>query len=179
MHHFSIYNILDALKSRLDINNLLTVHQTNGQAPEVGFSFNEPVLHDRLTSFMNHYSWKLPSDYKTFLLLHDGASFFSHETGSCLHLHSLDELFPAYSCMIQHFRSEYLQKNCYPIGYFENSGFLLIDHAQWSATGKENILLLGVEAIDFQCDFKTWLDRIIRAEGSMYWKWKTRVVQFE
>jgi hypothetical protein len=121
----------------------------------------------------------LPKSYKEFLLLHNGANFFTYEYGYSFCFYSIEELIQEYNGMLLYNHSSYIKNNCYPIGYVIDIGPILVDHSREKKTGKDNILLYGIETIDFHCDLTTWLERIIKAEGNMYWEWYSKVIKFD
>lgn len=179
MKEFSIVNILETLKTRLDENSLLHVQCRFGIYPKKGFVFNSPILIDKLESLIFAKGLNLPRDYKELLLLHNGAKFFTYEYGHAFCLYSIEEMIDEYNKMLYHNYSTYHKENCYPIGYVTDIGPILMDHSKLKQTDKESMFLIGIETIDFCCDLKTWLERMIIAEGNLYWEWHSKVVENE
>lgn len=178
MKEFSILNVFEALKTRLDENNLLDVHSTSGLYPKVGFNFKKPIASEDLEQVITKSRLVLPPEYKEFLLLHNGAEFFTYEYGYSFCLYSIDEMLDEYNSMRDYCDVEYILKNCYPIGYVIDIGMLLLDFSYFVKTKKVNILLRSIETINFHCDLTTWLERMIIAQGNAYWEWYSNEVQF-
>ncbi|WP_052427615.1 SMI1/KNR4 family protein [Neobacillus niacini] len=176
MINFSISNVLEALKTRLDEDNLLNVHSTSGVYTKVGFNFNKPITHHELEQFIINNDLNLPTEYKEFLLLHNGAEFFTYEYGYSFCLYSIEEMIRTYNSMKDYCDVDYILKYCYPIGYVMDGGTLLLDHSEFKKT---NVLLSGIETKSFYCDLKTWLERMIIAQGNAYWEWFSKVVHFD
>ncbi|MGE6487017.1 SMI1/KNR4 family protein [Paenisporosarcina sp. NPDC076898] len=179
MKEFSITNTLETLKSRLDEDGLLHVQDRFGIYPKKGFVFKNPIKIDELESIIIDNELILPRNHKEFLLLHNGAEFFTYEYGYSFCLYSIEEMIREYNSMLNTNFSTYIKQNCYPIGYVIDIGPILVDHSKVNQTGKENILLEGIETIDFYCDLNTWLDRMISAEGNFYWEWYSKVIEHD
>ncbi|SFA85889.1 MULTISPECIES: SMI1/KNR4 family protein [unclassified Bacillus (in: firmicutes)] len=179
MKEFSIANILETLKTRLDENSLLHVQCRFGIYPKKGFVFKNPIAIEKLENLIMENGLNLPTNYKEFLLLHNGAEFFTYEYGNAFCLYSLEEMIHEYDKMLYYYHSTYYKQNCYPIGYVTDIGPILIDHSKFNHSDKENVLLIGIETIDFSCDLKTWLERMIISEGHLYWEWYSKVVEYE
>lgn len=71
-----------------------------------------------------------------------------------------------------------MRKKCFPIGYFVDTESIWIDERKYSDGGKY-MMLGGIEVIDFQCNFKTWLDRIIRVQEDRYWEWYSKILHLD
>lgn len=161
---YTVKDVLDGLKQRLDENNELVTQSTNGSCYTSQFKFNKATTNESIEKFLTENDWVLPDDYKEFLLLHNGADFFSHEYGEAFYLYSLEEIKDNYI--------KELHTNCYPIGRFTDIGYILIDNERCKEERNDYLLLDGNELLDFQCNFKTWLNRIIICQGASYWEWK-------
>ena len=122
-----------------------------GHLYDMRFKFNAPVDEDVINSYEN-----LPDDYKSFLRLHNGADFFSWEYGTLFSIYSL-----RVAIHIEH------KDDWFPIGYVQDLGGVYID----LSSDKNYLILLGITIYELLCDFPTWLDRMIRVNGEMYWEW--------
>ena len=127
------------------------------------FKFNTPVDEDVINSYEN-----LPDDYKSFLRLHNGADFFSWEYGTLFSIYSLEdsqaileEIKKGFYVPIEH------KDDWFPIGYVQDIGGVYID----LSSDKNYLILMGIPVYELLCDFPTWLDRMIRVNGEMYWEW--------
>lgn len=180
MEEFSISNTLETLKTRLDENSLLHIQDRFGLYPKRGFVFKKPITSEELERVIIDNGLILPKNHKEFLLLHNGTKFFTYEIGYSFYLYSIEELIREYNSMLNNSFSTYFKQNCYPIGWVQDCGLILVDHSKVNQTGKENILLDGVvETIDFYCDLNTWLDRMISAEGNIYWEWYSKIIKID
>lgn len=167
----SFANILDALKSRLNDTNLLTIQSTDGSLFNMSFKFNAPVNEEVINSYGN-----LPEDYKSFLLLHNGAEFFSWEYGTMFYIYSLEE---SLSILERVKSGDFVpmenKDDWYPIGYVQDIGGLYIDFS----SNKNYLILMGIPVYELLCDFPTWLDRMIRVNGERYWEWASKELKKE
>ena len=178
MKESSILNVLEALKTRLDENDQLDVHSTSGDYQKIGFNFNKPITIDKLEQVIAENGLILPNEYRDFLLLHNGAEFFTYEYGYSFCLYSIEEMINEYNSMKNSCDVEYILENCYPIGYVVDRGPLLLDLSNFQKTNKVTILLRSIETINFHCDLTTWLERMIIAQGNAYWEWYSNEVKF-
>lgn len=162
----SIANVLSGLKTRLGDTNLLTIQSSDGHLFDMSFKFNAPVDEDVLNSYKN-----LPEDYKSFLRLHNGAAFFSWDYGTLFSIYSLEE---SLSILERVKSGDYVpmenKDDWFPIGYVQDIGGLYIN----LLSDKNYLILMGIPVYDLLCDFPTWLDRMIRVNGEMYWEWASK-----
>lgn len=165
----SVQKILTGLKNRLDENGKSTVQSFQGYCYEAEFIFNEPTTEEYINKFASETGWVLPADYKAFLLLHNGANFFSYDYGTSFWVYSLEEI-------VNNYDKELHGENCFPIGGCVDRGEILIDHSRLLENRTDYLLLNGIEIIDFQCNFQTWLDRMIVAQGECYWEWYSKIL---
>ncbi|WP_413375631.1 SMI1/KNR4 family protein [Alkalihalobacillus sp. 1P02AB] len=179
MKELRVEDVLKALKLRLDENNLLHVHRTSEVIPKMGFIFNEPITHHELEHLISKYNLTLPQEYRDFLLVHNGAKFFTDEYGDSFSLYSIEEMIHEKHLMEGYCDIHYFLKSCYPIGYMTDFGTLLLDHSKGKQSIKGNMLLHSIETINLNCDLKTWLERMIIAQGVAYWEWYSKVVEFD
>ena len=159
----SFANVLNGLKTRLNDTNLLTIQSSDGHLYNMSFKFNAPVDEDVINSTEN-----LPEDYKNFLRLHNGADFFSWEYGTSFYIYSLEEALSVLEKVKTgiYVPMEY-KDDWFPIGYVQDIGGVYID----LSSDKNYLILMGIPVYELLCDFPTWLDRMIRANGEMYWEW--------
>ncbi|GIN58250.1 SMI1/KNR4 family protein [Lederbergia ruris] len=179
MNDSSIVHVLEALKIRLDEENVLAVHSTSGIYPKMGFVFNEPLTKYELEQLIRKNNLDLPAEYREFLLLHNGAEFFTYEYGYSFCLYSIEDMIKEYHSLEEYCDVDYILNYCYPIGYMVDHGTLLLDLSNFKQTNKGNILLMGVNTINLYCDLPTWLDRMLISQGNAYWEWYSKEVEFE
>ena len=167
MYEYTIKNMLDTLKKRLDGKNTMFIQTLQNYCYTAEFIFNKPATQKDINKFTLKTNWTIPSDYKDFLLLHNGATFFSHEYGDAFYFYSLEE--------IMNFYDKEIHKNCYPIGRYTDTGDIVINNSRCQKNSEKYMMLIGIEVVDFQCNFKTWLDRMIVAQGEKYWEWYSTI----
>lgn len=181
MRDFTIVNILKSLKEQLDNNNLIAVQDYSGIYPKMGFKLNGLVKTNELEELISKTGWVLPSDYIEFLSLHNGGKFFTYEYGSAFELYPIEELTYQYNLLMNSFPhiDTFIKEKWIPIGYVTDIGQIGLDCTHLSSNGRETVLILGIEIINCDCDFKTWLDRMIKVQGNLYWEWGTRVIRLD
>ncbi|MEY9971838.1 hypothetical protein ABH966_002211 [Lysinibacillus sp. RC46] len=162
---------IDALKSRLDSENILVIQREKGYLYNVKFEFNNPASIKDVDRFVEKTGLRLPNDYKEFLLKHNGALLFSDvEYGGGFELLSVEEVHKEYLEYLDHF-----PKNWYPISV-DNGDYIIIDSSQVEK-GQQNYLIRyqGGEPVEYaiklNMNFATWLDRLIVSQGSEFWLW--------
>lgn len=166
-----IYNTLEGLKKRLS-NNRLVVQGDRGFVCEVEFIFNPPATVDEVNAFCRRVGFELPKDYSNFIQMHNGAKLFKPWFGGGVELFSLDEIIEN--------KLDYMPDHWYPIAYFIDGGYLLIDANKCKNGEKDYLIWLDSfileEAENLQINFEIWLDRYVIAQGEKYWTWKRYTV---
>ncbi|PLR94850.1 SMI1/KNR4 family protein [Bacillus sp. T33-2] len=145
MREFCVNSVLDELKSRLDEKHMLRIHGYSSMFENMGFTFNEPTTIEKIEKFMLETNFILPPDYKNFLLMHNGVSFFTYEYGDSFSFYPLEKLIDLHQLIVNAFHSEYIKTHCFPIGYVTDMGPILIDYSKTSDYGRESVLLLGID----------------------------------
>lgn len=171
MEDYTIRNILDSLKNRLDKNSEIGIQATQGYCYTGKCTFNKPATNEEIDKFILDTGWSIPDEYRKFLLIHNGANFFSFEYGGASYLYGIDEIISNASLSIS--------KNLYIIGLHSDLGDIVIDSKRVKEGRKDYMLLSSDEIIDFKCDFKTWLDRMIITYGINYWEWRSKKVPLD
>ncbi|MFD3449687.1 SMI1/KNR4 family protein [Microbacteriaceae bacterium 4G12] len=171
MKEYIVKNTLDTLKSRLNDKGEVTVQNCDGYTYTAEFTFNEPATEEDIHTFIRETGWIVPNDYKEFLLLHNGANFFSYEYGTAFYFYSLKEILECYD--------KELHGDRYPIGRCPDRGDIVVSNARCQQNNEHYLMLSGIELIDFQCDFQTWLDRMIVAQGECYWEWYSKTIDYD
>lgn len=171
MQDYTIKNILDGLKKRLDNNNKTLLQSTNGYCYTGQCTFNEPTTDEAIDKFIAKTGWSIPEEYREFLLIHNGAYFFSYEYGGACGLNSLEQIIFDNVAPIS--------KDFYPIGSYCDLGQIVINSKRVMEGRKDYMFLSSDEIIDFKCDFKTWFDRMIITEGINYWEWRSKTVPLD
>lgn len=100
--------ILSALKERLDQNNVLLIQDVGGSLLETKLIFNPPATEHEINQFFNEININVPNDFKSFLLLHNGARIFTE-----IRLFGLEDIYRLY---IQHDYKSMLPEGWLPIG---------------------------------------------------------------
>jgi SMI1 / KNR4 family (SUKH-1) len=161
--------VLEGLKKRLDNSNRLLVQNRNGKVDTAQFTFNPPANVEEIEEFLRSTHWHLPTDYKNFLLIYNGAWLFeSVRYGGGYELLSLDE--------IKDNHLDYMPVNWYPIS-INNGDYIFIDSNR-VASGQNNYLVCfnhddvsTSEGYYLNMTFETWLERLIIAQGTEFWTW--------
>jgi hypothetical protein len=178
MRGLSIQSMVEDLKSKLTEGSILS-NEVSGKRKCV---FKEPGDAEALDMVIAETGWHIPEDFKHFLLMHNGADFFTNEYGPAFQIFSIEELRFNFELMVLTLThvslsaAEYLRNHCFPIGYLTDVGPIVMDYSKLGNQGSEHILIIGAEIKDLNCDFKTWLDRMIRVQGDMYWEWNAETV---
>lgn len=164
---------LTTLRSRVNKHKLIEIQREEGKLIEVTCSFNPPALKSEIESFFKLNKWQVPSDYFSFLNLHNGAILFTEpKYGGGLELFSLNAIVEC--------RDEYdymLPPTCYPIGMLNNA--ILYINSEKVKSSLEGYLYwqdcIGDHetAIALNINFETFLDLFILAQGSEFWLWPT------
>jgi hypothetical protein len=171
LQDYTIRDILDALKRRLDKNNEIFLQSTKGYCYTGKCTFNEPTTSEAIDKFSTETGWSIPNEYREFLLIHNGANFFSFEYGGACYLNSLEQIMSdSLYC---------ISKDFYSIGSYTDLGQVVINSKRVRDGGSDYMFLASDEIIDFRCDFKRWFDRMIITEGINYWEWKSKTVPLD
>jgi hypothetical protein len=163
-----VASILKALKDRLDENNSMAVQLDKGGVYRAVFTFNPPATEQEVVQFENEMNVRLPADFRSFLLLHNGAQLFQDEkTGGGYKLLSLERIKDRYH------KFKDMPKNLLPVSR-NNGDYFFID-ADRVRRGSRNYLV-RFDHEDDPCDvnlnFETWLDRLIISQGAAFWEWE-------
>lgn len=171
MENYTIKNILDSLKNRLDKNNEIHIQATQGYCYTGKCTFNKPAANEEIDKFIWDTGWSVPDEYREFLLIHNGANFFSFEYGGACYLNSLKQ--------INEDNVAPISKNFYPVGSYTDLGQIVIDSKRVKAGRKDYMFLSSDSIIAFNCDFKTWLDRMIITYGINWWEWSCNEIPLD
>ncbi|MDR0292925.1 MAG: SMI1/KNR4 family protein [Oscillospiraceae bacterium] len=168
---------IKSLRTRLTSHNTLVVQNEGGFVGEMGFEWVEPATNIKIQLFEADNNIALPSTYKDFLKISNGAVLFKdikYGQWGCK-IFGLDELI-------------YTSKQANIWGYALKSEWLVF--AQWlgdcdilvfdlnrSASGEKNYILDGEEGESvnnwqfINGSFEKWIDRLIVSQGAKYWRW--------
>nr|WP_166243387.1 SMI1/KNR4 family protein [Paenibacillus turpanensis] len=157
---------LSSLKERIAPNGELLVQQEQGYCYQAKFIFHEPATESEIDEFISRTGWRLPEDYRLFLLTHNGAKLFKSKYGGGYNLFTLDEII--------RWRNSDAPANWYPIA--SHLGDLLFVDFQ-EKDNSDGYLYWMISSSKFEwadkirLNFETWLDRLIVAQGVKYWEW--------
>ncbi|MBU3230542.1 SMI1/KNR4 family protein [Shouchella clausii] len=162
----TLKEILDSLKEALNeegkIKSLLT-------SQECFCSFNEPVTENHLSQFEKDQGINIPSDFKEFLSLHNGARIygnllFGEPAGGGLRLFNLDQMKEA---------QKYLDTKDIPIAFLLEECHLIINKKKVKKRNPNYLYIL--EDVDeprpLNSSFEMFLERYILSQGSVFWDW--------
>jgi len=167
--------VLDGLKQKISHGSTFIQRKYNeiGQAK---FNLPEPVTAASLAAFEAEFNQKLPSEYQTFLELHDGADLFILDDGLGLVLHSLDRVIEATNEAIEYELIHEDFDHYWVIGEI-NEGYLLINR-EFAKTEDTPYMywvfheLSTEEADPIGQNFGTFLEYSIIAQGDVFWEFK-------
>ncbi|MDR9507684.1 SMI1/KNR4 family protein [Brevibacillus agri] len=169
-----VLNVLNALKKRINEHQTL-IQQTYGEVFNVQFTWNESASIEDVESICRTTGWVIPDDYKSFLLIHNGASLFSSE-GSCFRLHPLSEIKEYFNDY--HHNEDVLYKFAYPpewymIGTYHGFGEYAFIDSDRVTQGRTDYLIFVEEGsiTRTKLNFEEWLDRFIVCQGEHFWNW--------
>jgi hypothetical protein len=171
LEDYTIKNILDGLKQRLNKDNETLIQSTNGYCYTGKCIFNNPSTNEAIDNFVEKTDWSIPEEYREFLLIHNGANFFSFKYGCACYLNRLEQIIPDNIAPIS--------KDFYPIGSYTDLGQVIINSKRVREGRKDYMFLSSNEIIDFKCDFITWFDRMIITQGINYWEWRRKTVPLD
>ncbi|WP_028562817.1 SMI1/KNR4 family protein [Paenibacillus pinihumi] len=166
-----IQNHIHQFKKRLETNNGCTeIIIPGGDSVNVRSHFNPPAAKQDIQRLTNYFSSQFPNDYLQFLECCNGASLFEDlQYGGENILYSVEQVI---------FLNDISrQQNQITVANILDDR-IVIDLNLWRK-GEDHYLLLcesqnPVEISGkFFCDFETWLERFIIAQGNKYWYWKT------
>jgi len=165
--------ILDVLTKK--INHGSTFIQRRYDTGVAQFNLNDPVTEQAIQSFEKQFKLTLPSEYKTFLRLHDGAELFMIQ-GLGIELYPLEKVI---EMTIQAKEYDLIHEDYdhfLMIGEM-NEGYVLI-HTEDAKTDETPYMHwmfheLSTEETDpIGQNFGTFLEYAIIAQGDMFWEFK-------
>ena len=167
--------VLGGLQQKISHGSTFIQRKYNeiGQAK---FNLPAPVTAASLAAFEAEFNQKLPSEYQTFLELHDGADLFILDDGLGLVLHSLEQVIEATQEAIEHDLIHEDFDHYWVIGEL-NEGYLLINR-EFAKTEDTPYMYwvfheLSTEDADpIGQNFGTFLEYSIIAQGDVFWEFK-------
>lgn len=170
-----IVAVLGGLQQKISHGSTFIQRKYNeiGQAK---FNLPEPVTAASIAAFEAEFNQKLPSEYQTFLELHDGADLFILDDGLGLVLHSLERVIEATNEAIEYELIHEDFDHYWVIGEI-NEGYLLINR-EFAKTEDTPYMywvfheLSTEEADPIGQNFGTFLEYSIIAQGHVFWEFK-------
>ena len=155
--------ILDDFKSSLykADDTLYTLKEKEGS---FSFSFPTGVSEKEIIELANNSYIVIPEDYKEFLLMHNGAKLFKEKFGQIVDLYSVERI-PIERSNFQDAFEQYLdedKKDSYPIGYFTDIGYIMINNSYCINNRMDYIWMTGIELKTFPFDFQTWIFHFLK-----------------
>lgn len=171
--------VLDGLKQKISHGSTFIQRRYNeiGQAK---FNLPEPVSAVSLAAFEAEFNQKLPSEYQTFLELHDGADLFILDDFGLV-LHALDKVIEATNEAIEYEVIHEDFDHYWVIGEI-NEGYLLINR-EFAKTDDTPYMywvfheLSTKEADPIGQNFGTFLEYSIISQGETFWELKDFIIQ--
>lgn len=168
---------LEALKSRLSQDNTLFIQNEGGHLSQAGFEWNKNATSLEIHRFEVSNQIVLPEEYKEFLKTTNGALMFK------------DIHFGQWGCNILGLKDLLnVTRKKIEEGYRLNSNWivfatwlgdcdiLVFDLKKYKA-GVRNYIIDGDQGyqtnewVYIKGGFSQWIDRLIVAQGSKYWRW--------
>jgi hypothetical protein len=167
-------HLMQQFKKRLDYSNgLIEIMVSGGNVINTRSLLKPPATKEQIQRLINHFSSEFPPDYLQYLDCCNGASLFEDlQYGGENILYSVDQVILA-NDTIEHNGRIAIANIC--------DDRILIDLNLWKK-GEDQYLLLceSTNPVEwsgkFCCNFETWLERFLLAQGEKYWYWKTERV---
>jgi len=166
-----------SLKKRLSDNNILCVQNERGFIMEAEFEWNTPASDSDIFEYERNNNVSLPESYKEFLKISNGAILFK------------DKQYGQWGCKIcginelnivnekvRAIRGNFPDSWLVFATWLGDTDLLIFDLSKYNS-GEKKYILDGDECdsedeFDYiNGDFEKWLDRLIVAQGSKYWRW--------
>ena len=151
-------NIKELIEIATRIN---TVYIGDGQFDELACEHRMPASAEEIAK-LERIAGTLPADYRDFLMQTNGMTFFQAGDFS---LYSIDEI-------IETLKTADFKEGIYPIGYILEDYIVIkgdvIDSGAYIYAGDA---YCRDEYYSLDCDFKTFLDRLIISGGNNFWRW--------
>ncbi|MGE7270242.1 SMI1/KNR4 family protein [Brevibacillus panacihumi] len=162
--------VLNTLKSRVEQNQTI-VQLLNGECAEVSFYWEEPASVKEIEEVNQKIGWSIPEEYKSFLLMHNGASLFINDGGT-MRLYPLNEIVDYYNESQENNYGH--PAHWYLIGVYHGvAEYLYIDSERVKQGRKDYLIFESIgDFTRLKCDFEEWLDRLIVCQGEQFWLWE-------
>jgi hypothetical protein len=163
---------LEALNKRLNEESMLLIQKLEGLTREVSFYFSDPLSEEEINRFCAEYQVSFPDDYKEFMLMSNGADLFYDDAyGSGVSVLSLENI-------VNVIKEDEPPNHLLPIVSITDWGFLFVDCERWNRGEKDYLVWREFgysfdEVININSNFGLWFDRIIVAQGAVFWDWHT------
>lgn len=171
----SIQEVLNELKSQLDENftrphsrGLLDRDDKDVLREECHFEGSATLEEIKLLE--EELGVIFPSDYKEFLLLHDGMTLFSTYMVE-YRFFSLDEI-RAHHSLIQEERDEDLgPSKDYPIGEYPDVGYIMMNTKRAKKKSSQGAIYIGhIMPEETEESFVSFVEKVIKNTGEFFWE---------
>lgn len=161
----NVQSIIEALKKRLTKENTLLKQCLGGGLIDTKFIFNPPAEESEIESFCKKLGIVLPEDYKSFLLIHNGARIFTE-----IRIFGLDDIYQLY--IKDDFKS-ILPLGWIPIGDDLTGYHFIVDTSNLKHDSKYKMYHTKIIGSDKEINltFEEWLDRLCVCSGDEFWYW--------
>lgn len=158
----SMQDIINVIRKKQDKN----VYIGQGEFIDFKCKLNKPANNSDIESFEKSIKFKIPSDYKEFLLQSNGLMFFDSGDFEIFDLQTVLDITPS----VDYINSVYI------IGSFLQD-YIVIDSRKIST---EKYLYVGPQIlsdrfISLEHNFKELLERLLITNVQKYWDWNTNV----
>ncbi len=168
---------IETLKNRLTNNSTLFVQSEGGFAGEMGFEWRNPATDFEIKDFEARHNIALPNDFKDFLKISNGAMFFKdvqYGQWGCK-IYGLDEVIKITN-EVKGWGYE-LKPEWLVFATWLGDCDILVFDLKKSEAGANNYIVDGEQGervedwVNIKGNFEKWIDRLIVAQGSKYWRW--------
>jgi len=167
-----LHFLLESLKGKLSVpERIYKLQQPVDGISEFQFSFAPPINMDAVDDVERRTGYRLPADYKEFLLLHNGASLFV-DAPHCTQGVSLGPIADIIQYHLEYapqdssYRTVYPPELCMIGSYFGFGDYFLIDTSVPEGT---MMALTRYKLRNLEMSFTDWLDLLIANDGRRFW----------
>ncbi|NIK21974.1 SMI1/KNR4 family protein [Paenibacillus lupini] len=163
---------LTSLKERLIKTPIIKVQRELGYTFECSFVFYHACTEERINEFTEETAFKIPPDYREFLLIHDGAILFQDESGRSnpsWKIFGIDDI-------IDYMNIHHTPEHLYPIATYGQT--VIFVNGDRVNEGREDYLFdrsiydsIDSEGEDIKLNFELFFERLIVSQGSHFWFW--------
>ncbi|TVX85531.1 SMI1/KNR4 family protein [Paenibacillus agilis] len=155
----NIEHLINNFKNRFNSSNNLLIQDYDGDLQEVSYELNPPATLDEIKYFQQQADIQLPQEYIDFLLLHNGARFFTSNRGEDTSVYSLSQLKETLSFL------DSTNKQLMPIAYGGSTEYFY----DLSRVNEDSYMFWSGGSTFFwmNMNFGEWLSLLLRSNGNL------------